>query len=105
MVSRVSTPRFPFREKLRGSLFAYCRRIIPATDGGKAVDSGVSHAKLQAEHRTGTWARIVPPCTILASGFVRTKPAYLKLFISTDTRSEKLHYANGQSVIMLTLTA
>ena len=24
-------------------------------------------------------ARIVPPCTILASGFVRTKPAYLKL--------------------------
>ena len=51
-------------------------------------------------------ARIVPPCTILASGFVRTKPAYLQLsrrpwrnvqtqllpaFIRPDTRSGKLY--------------
>jgi|GEM_PF-5072309 len=38
--------------------------------------------KLEAENRTRTWARIVPPCTILASGFVctSTKPAYLRPF-------------------------
>ena len=30
----------------------YC--IIPATDGGKTVDNGVSYAKLQAKNRTGT---------------------------------------------------
>gem|GEM_PF-3713479 len=28
------------------------------------------------------WARIVLPCTILASGFVRTKPAYLSPQVS-----------------------
>ena len=47
--------------------------------------------KLEAENRTRTWARIVPPCTILASGFVYTKPAYLKLFIRPGRRPEKLH--------------
>gem|GEM_PF-4480623 len=50
--------------------------------------------KLEAENGAGTWARIVPPCTILASGFVNTKPAYLKLFIRPDTRSEKLQVSD-----------
>jgi len=50
------------------------------------------YGKHYADGHSGLmWARIVPPCTILASGFARTKPAYLKLFISTDTRSEMLH--------------
>gem|GEM_PF-4622770 len=57
------------------------------------------------------WARIVLPCTILASGFVRTKPAYLQPFSALMLRvcpalrcGYVLHYRVGHPDITVSDT-
>ena len=50
-----------------------------------------------AGHSGLMWARIVPPCTILASGFVHTKPVYLQLSRHPwrNVQTQLPHYTNG----------